>query len=713
MEPGFVERVLHPDDRERVLAEVTAARVQARSFRSEYRLLARDGAVVSVFDEMVTVADELGRPMFLQGYLLDMTDRRRAEVALRHSEELYRLVVENSLDGISLIRADGTIQYASPSNETLLGYGPGELAGRRLADVIHPDDLANVDSQISSAFEDGGEGGSTTARLLHRDGHTIEIEGTASVVTMGGERLVLTVTRDVSDRAQLEAQLRQAQKLEAVGRLAGGVAHDFNNLLTAIGGYADYVLRGLNVNDPLRQDALEIKRAADRAAALTQQLLAFSRQQVLQARILDLGEVVGGVDGLLRRLIGEDVELEVAVAPGLTPVKADRGQLEQVIVNLALNARDAMPAGGRLTISCDEVDLLRRHGNAEAGPHIRLVVSDTGHGFDEATRERLFEPFFTTKGPGEGTGLGLATVHGIVEQSGGTIDVWSEPGRGTTFTIYLPCAVDRPELVEIEGGAGDDRERGSETVLLVEDEDAVRALARRILTAEGYTVVEARDGIDALELCSLHEGRIDIVVTDVVMPGLSGRELVDRVERLRPGIRSLYISGYTDEAIVHHGVLDEEVAFLAKPFTAAALGAKVRETLDARRSAPSARVLVVEDEEAVRDLVSTALTEAGYEVLAAREPREAIEIVERDGDRIDLLLTDIFMPRMSGRSLSHHLSALRPDMRLLYMSGKPDDVLLDVGVVASGAHFLSKPFTLEELQSRVRAVLASPLRKTA
>jgi len=410
----------------------------------------------------------------------------------------------------------------------------------------------------------------------------IDVEIAGYEIDYGGVRAELAILLDVTTRRRLEDQLRQSQKMEAVGMLAGGIAHDFNNLLTIISGYSQLILVSLDVKDPNRHAAEQIMKAGERAAALTRQLLAFSRRQVLQPRVMELNKLVASLSSMLQRLLGEDVDLRLVLPDDLGRVNADPGQIEQVLMNLAVNSRDAMTKGGILTIETGNVMLderyAQRHIGVKPGPYVLLGVSDNGSGMDEATKARLFEPFFTTKNPGRGTGLGLSTVFGIVKQSGGSVDVYSEPGHGTSVKVYLPC-IDQPVVVEAEA-LKKNVARGTETIMLVEDDEMVRSLVRATLLREGYKVLDFADPVEARRKSDSHKGAIHLLITDVVMPKLSGRELAERLNRRRPGMKVLYMSGYTENAVINSGILQTEVAFLQKPFTPAALTEKVREVLE-------------------------------------------------------------------------------------------------------------------------------------
>jgi PAS domain S-box-containing protein len=510
-----------------------------------------------------------------------LQEKDRLSRAMVESEGRYRTLVE-SIHAI-LWRADARTlhpSFVSKEAEAMLGHPLDRWTSQPgfWVEQMHPDDRPAAYAACAEAAREKRPR-VFECRVTAADGHLVWLRGTVHAVEEDGETRELTgVMVDVTEGKRLEEQLRQSQKLEAVGRLAGGVAHDFNNLLTAIAGYAQILMRKLGEGHPVQQKAEAIITAVDRAARLTGQLLAFSRRQVVAPRLLDLNAVVAGFESMLQRVIGEDIRLVTILGRGLLCIKADPGQVEQVLMNLVVNARDAMPKGGTLTI---ETGLAERSADGAVAPCVLLSVRDTGLGMDAETRSHIFEPFFSTKGPGRGTGLGLATVYGIVQQSQGHIAVETAPGEGSTFRVYLPLAEGQPPVEEAPGRVPDPA-GGTETILLVEDEDAVRELTREVLDAGGYVVLEARNGPDALELAGAHPGAIDLLLADVIMPRMSGRELAERLKTLRPETKVLFVSGYTDDAVLRHGVLQDEVPFLQKPYAPQDLEQKVREVLGPR-----------------------------------------------------------------------------------------------------------------------------------
>jgi two-component system cell cycle sensor histidine kinase/response regulator CckA len=507
-------------------------------------------------------------------------ERKRSEEKVRESEARLRVLVEQLPAVLWTVDRDLRFTSALGAGFARLKIKPNELLGMSLLDYFETSDQTFLPI---AAHRRAVAGEPMTFHVEWKSGsYACHVEPLRD--SDGQVSGAICMSLDITDRKQLEEQLRQAQKMEAVGRLAGGIAHDFNNLLMVIQGYSDLLVERLPGGDPLRRNAEQIQMASQRASSLTRQLLAFSRKQMLAPKILNVQSVVAEMEKILRRLIGEDIQLETSSAPDLGLVKADRSQIEQVILNLAVNARDAMPQGGRLTIETANVELDSSYSHPPAvlspGRYVMLAVTDNGCGMDAETQAHVFEPFFTTKEKGKGTGLGLATVYGVVKQSGGYVWVYSEPGRGTSFKIYLP-RIEETAVPASRDGKSDMQipQRGSETILLVEDEKGVRELAREYLASSGYTVIEAEDGHTALELAAMHVGPIHLLLTDVVMPGISGRELAERVGQIRPGIKIIYMSGYTDQAVVHHGILQNDAVLLQKPFTLMTLAGKLREIL--------------------------------------------------------------------------------------------------------------------------------------
>jgi two-component system cell cycle sensor histidine kinase/response regulator CckA len=585
-DPLFWESRIHPDDRERVL-DLFSRTLQDGLAASEYRWRCADEEYRWFLDHNVLIRDAGGEPREIFGVCLNIHARKQAEESHRHAEERLLLMGRATHDAIWDWDLTKQSLWWSTGFQTIFGHtqDPLDASIDSWFSHVHPDDLERVSAGIRAAIESGTSSWAGEYRFRRGDGSYAHVYDRAFVVRDAAGKSVRMVgsMMDITERKRLEEQFRQSQKMEAVGLLAGGVAHDFNNLLTVITSYCHLLLDDLSPADPRRADLEEIRKAATGAAMLTRQLLAFSRQQVLEPKVLDLNAVVAAAGKLLKRLIGEDVELAAVLAPDLGTIKADLGQLEQVIMNLAVNARDAMPLGGKLTIETGNVELdgayTQEHPVVTAGPYVLLSVSDSGIGMDEATQSRIFEPFFTTKEKGKGTGLGLSTVYGIVKQSGGFVWVYSELGHGTTFKIYLPRVDERADA-EAGAEAGPSSMHGAETVLVAEDAAAVRAVVRQVLKRHGYVVLTAADGQSALELALEQEGPIHLLVTDVIMPEMSGPQLADRLRERRPELKVLFVSGYTDDAIVRHGILEPGIAFLQKPFTPEALARKVREVLD-------------------------------------------------------------------------------------------------------------------------------------
>jgi len=581
--------LIHPDERDLVARALTdCMQCPGRNTPVAARVQHRDGAWRNLEGMLTNLLHEPAVGAIVNNYC-DVTERKRAEVALKDAQgRLERAVVAGGVGLWDWDLVTNEVYYSSEWKRHI-GYADDEIAGdlEEWRCRVHPDDLERAMQCVKDYLNGNRPDYEVEFRFRHKDGsyRNILAHGSKLLAEDGTPARLIGSHMDVTDRTELQAQLHQAQKMEAVGQLAGGVAHDFNNMLAVINGYAELLVIQRPDDALLRPMAESILDAGRRAAALTQQLLAFSRRQIVVPRIVDLNEAVVGAERMLRRLIGEDLELAVVLAPDTACVYADPGQIDQVLVNLAVNARDAMPAGGRLTFQTRKV-VVDGAGQVDqkAGAYVRLSVTDTGCGMDPATRAQIFEPFFTTKGVGQGTGLGLATVYGIVKQWGGFIRVASEPRKGTRFEIDFPCS--SPVEREVPEEDAELPEPGRETILVVEDEPAVRSLIALILTSSGYRVLQAEDGEAALRTCAEYAGLIDLVLTDVVMPKLGGAGLRERLRVVRPGTKLVYMSGYTDDAVVRSGIVHTDVPFIQKPFTPAQLSRKIREVLDAEGAVP-------------------------------------------------------------------------------------------------------------------------------
>lgn len=706
--PNFWLTIVHPDDRERVETESAAIFTRKQDHGTiEFRWIAKDKRVRWVQSKSAVVLNEVGEPIGLRGVTIDITDKKKAELALQASEHRLRMVTDNARVGLVMVNHERRYTFANAAYIEILDLPQDHIVGLRIADVLPSVYDEQIGPRLERAFagervsyelhkrtggiertyavryeptvahdseplvvvvitditeikqaeeavreseeryrllftsnpipmwvygletlkflevndaavrhygyskkefcsmmildirpdEDAVElkkkianinspfGTTEICRHRKKDGNLISVEITAHSLDFNGVPSRLVLANDVTERRSLEEQLRQSQKMEAIGMLVGGIAHDFNNLLTAINGYSELALKQMSDDEPLHQNVDEIYKAGKRAAALTGQLLAFGRKQVLLPKVINLNSIILEIEKMLRRLIGEDVGLQTALDSELGNVMADPGQIEQVLLNLVINARDAMPDGGQLTIETKNVfldeDYARIHISVLPGHYVMMGVSDTGTGIDDPTLERIFEPFFSTKEPGKGTGLGLSTTYGIVKQSGGSIWVYSEPDKGTTFKIYFP-RIHEDRIAYVARSDNTARMHGTETILLTEDEEIVRKLAKQVLEMYGYNVLVADRGKAALSISEEYGGHIDLLITDVIMPGMSGRDLSNQILMQRPDIKILYMSGYTDNAIVHHGVIDGEASFIQKPFSTDGLARKIRETLDAR-----------------------------------------------------------------------------------------------------------------------------------
>jgi two-component system cell cycle sensor histidine kinase/response regulator CckA len=580
--------LVHPDDRDTVRARMETLRSGRSIPLLEERMVRLDGGVLHVECTAATFQQE-GRPV-IQVLVRDVTPRVESEKAIGRQAEIIRAMADSMTEGLYALDRSGRATFMNPAAQRLLGWTREELLFRDLHQMTHyrrerGAPYPKEDCPILQVMETGTSVYREDDAFIRKDGSFVPVAYTASPLSVSGEIAgAVVVFTDISERRKLQEQLLESQRMDAIGRLATGIAHEFSNALSVISGYGALLVEGLARKNPLRGKAQEILWAAERAAGVTRQLLEFGQVQGVEPRVLDLNATVEDTRQLIRRLIGEDIELAVRLAPDLGRIKADPGQVQQAIVNLAVNAREAMPRGGKLTIETRNIEVdenyARRFVGVEPGHYALLAVSDTGAGMDEETRARIFEPFFGTKEVGRGAGLTLASTYGIVKQAGGHIWVYSEPSFGTTFKVYWPLVGDTELPTRIEPKPTPQSMRGSETVLVVEDDDMVRGLVLEILAGGGYNVVEARNPEEGLRIASELKGGIHLMITDVVMPGMSVREFIDRLARPQPHMKILFMSGYTDEAIVQHGLIEPGLAFLQKPFTRDSLALKVREVLD-------------------------------------------------------------------------------------------------------------------------------------
>jgi PAS domain S-box-containing protein len=666
----------------------------------------KTGRVFPISLATSVVRDEQGNPLALVGVSRDETNAKNSEMTLRESERRFRELLDNVQMMAVMLGTGGAITFCNDYVLAATGWTREEMIGRPFYEFVPRERRMMTREMIEGSLARGEAVPFVEGTLLKKDGGRRVVQWNNTVLRGPDEKAVgfASLGVDITAHRELQEQYLQAQKLESLGRLAGGVAHDFNNLLTVINGYSALLSSRAAESDPQRRQLDEIRKAGERATSLVQQLLAFSRRQTTEPRVVKLNDMVAGAEDMLRRLMGEDIELTTRLEAQPDEVLADPGQVHQVLMNLVVNARDAMPHGGKLTIQTGNADVRAREavedGAGARGAYVQLAVTDSGVGMDQETRERIFEPFFTTKEQGKGTGLGLSTVYGIVRQSAGFIRVDSAPGEGSSFRVFLPQAalaaasvhpsdLSRPGL------------RGTETVLITEDEQNVRDLAAEVLTSYGYRVLVAADGREALQIAEGRAGAVDLLLTDVVMPGLNGKLLAERLRASRPELRVIFMSGYADEVIGQRGLRESGAAWLPKPFSPEELAAKVREVLSLPSTPRS--ILVVDDEEGVRTLLQEVLGER-YRVLVAGDGREALETISVEPD-LDLVITDLVMPNVEGIETIQAIRKMSPGMKIIAMSGALGGHFLKSAKALGADATLVKPIRPDRLQETVGELL--------
>lgn len=679
--------LFHPEETNQVAEHMRRVQEAADNeiVEIEYRFKTASGRWIWCLSrDSVFARDATGSVTQFIGTFLDITERKQMESALRDSEMRFRLLVDAAVDGIVTISDQGVIESFNPAAEKMFGFAAEEAIGQNARILMPPPRQGWRDDDIQGDV--GGRapitGSDRELAAKKRDGSLFPVYLTVNEIRMAGRRTFAAFFRDLTTQRALEDQLRHSQKMEAIGSLTASIAHDFGNLLMGVLGCANIALSKIDSDAPAAPYLRELSEAAKRGRSLTQQLMSFSRKQVSDPKPLRLDAVVRQTEGLLRRLVGHDIALAIETPPTTATIEADAGQLEQVLVNLVINARDALPVGGRITIRTGETRLDQNGAELRGlatGSYSTLSVIDTGHGMDEATRARVFEPFFTTKEPDKGTGLGLSSVYGIAKQFNGTVQVESALGRGTTFTLFFP----RSRAAADASIASEALPTGNETLLVVDDERLVRLTARHYLESLGYTVIEAPQIRDALRLCDETDGAIDLLLTDVVMPGIGGRELANRVRQARAGVRVLFMSAHPTEDLLARGGLRQGDDTISKPFTKSELAIAVRSVLDREGSeqtdvAPEPRaraprkppaILLVEDDRASRLALGAYLDDFGYRTIRAASGSEALELARQLEAPIDVLLTDISLPDISGRELAQKLREDAPAMRVIFMSG--------------------------------------------